>query len=503
MNPIATLSPQEDSFDFSQYMVKPAKGNEKSQPVAKPAQNSALVAPPATQQNPNLPQMAQQASQEPPPTEDMQSPEEPFDFNKYQIKQPPTRWEEFKRHSARTASRVAESVVGFPGDLVSFAKYLGDQFPDTPSWLQREPNFVQKAGRKALESLPTSSELKDFSSYLTSGFTDPQSATEELGDDVSSLATVLISPAKAVKSFPSFVKNLGSAVLKAFGVKSAGKGAELLGATPGQQTAVEVGTLFLTGLFGGKTADKFIGEQYQKARSLIPKGTMVNTTNLERELASVEAQLSRGVSTATKDEVKKSLQELKAKASGGAMEIDEIVESLHNINEKINSKKLFDELSTSERRLLKSRYDMLKDKVHEEIAAYGKHNPEFYKAWTSANEGYATIAQSKKVSNFLQSKLGKIPHHLAGSLALDLFLGKPAAVVGVGGAYTAVKAGEMMYRIAKSPTLRDHYMRVLMEAANENLPGVIKNIEALDKEFKDLEDNQGKSPQNDGKQKAR
>ena len=142
---------------------------------------------------------------------------------------------------------------------------------------------------------------------------------------------------------------------------------------------------------------------------------MVNTSNLSNNLANVEKQLSRGVSTPTKDEVRKSLSELKSKASGGAMEMDELVESFHNINERMNSKKLFDDLNTTERKLLKSRYDLVKNEMRNEIAQYGKFNPEFYKTWEGANQGYATIAESKKLANFLQSKLGKIPHHLAGS----------------------------------------------------------------------------------------
>lgn len=405
----------------------------------------------------------------------------PFDFSQYRLKQPPTRFEEFTRHAARTGARVGETIAGFPGDVVHLTNYLASYLPETPDIFKREPNFIQKAGAQALQSLPSSNELKEFSSHLTKGYTDPKGAAEELGDEISSLATVLINPSKAVTGFPQFLKTVGGSVGKAIGVKSAGKGAELLGADESTKNKVELGALFLTGFLGKKSVDKYVGEQYDKARSSIPKGTMVNTTGLESALNQVDQLLARGLSTDTKDEVKKALSELKAKASGGAMELDELVESYHNINERLNSKKLFDELSTSEKRLLKSRYDLVKDEVENEIQKYGKSNPEFYKTWKGANDGFATIAQSKKVSRFLESKLGKIPHHLAGSLALDLFLKSPAATIGVAGTYSAIKAGELLYRIAKSPTLRDHYTKFIMEAGNENLPGVIKHLEALNK----------------------
>jgi hypothetical protein len=418
-------------------------------------------------------------------SENISNSDQPFDFDKYKVKEPPTKLQETGRHIARTASRVGETVLGFPGDIVGLINALGENLPSLPKGLQPTPNFIQRAGKSALESLPTSQDLKEFSSKITQGFTDPQGAAEELGDEITSLGTMLLSPAKAVKSFPSFLKNIGVAVSKAIGVKSAGKVAESLGADEQGKQAAELGTLFLTGLVSQKTADKFIGEQYQKARSQIPPGTMVNTSNLANNLTAVETQLARGISTPTKDEVRRSLSELKGKASGGAMEMDELVESFHNINERMNSKKLFDELNTTERKLLKNRYDLVKDEVRKEISQYAQYNPEFYKTWKGANQGFTTIAESKKLRNFLQSKLGKIPHHLAGSIALDLFLKTPVSTIGVATGYSAVKAGEIMTRIAKSPTLRKHYLEVIKEASKENLPGVIKNLDILDKAMKD------------------
>ena len=439
-----SLQANEEPFDFSKYRVK----------------NEALPT--------ELPSQQGQS-------------EEPFDFTKYKVKEPPTDLEEVGRHVTRTGSRITESVLGFPGDLYKFTKYLADKFPNTPKLLQREPSPIQKAGKYALESLPTSEKLKEFTSYLTSGFTDPQSANEELGDEIASLATVLISPSKAVGGFGSLLKTLGSATTKATVTKGSGKAAELFGATEPTKNKIELGTLLLTGLLSQKTANMFVSDQYKKAHSQIPSGTMLNTSGLATELQKVDQQLSKGISTPTKNEVRGALRELESKASGGAMEAQELIESYHNINERMTSKKLFDELNSTERKLLKNRYDLVKNEVGKGISAYGKTNPEFYKIWKGANEGFSTLAQSKGVSNFLQSKIGKLPQHLAGSIALDLFLGTPASTLALGTSYGAVKSGELLYRIAKSPTLRDHYMKVILEASNENLPGVIKNLEFLDK----------------------
>jgi hypothetical protein len=170
---------------------------------------------------------------------------------------------------------------------------------------------------------------------------------------------------------------------------------------------------------------------------------------------------------------------LKTKASAGLMETEEIVQSYHDINEIMSSKKLFDDLNSGERRLLKHRMDLVKDELRSEIEKYGKANPEFYKTWTQANEAYGAIASSKKVSNWLESKIGSLPKHLAGSIAIDIFLGHPLTAVGAFGTYGLIKTGELIAKISKSPKLREHYMKVLFEAGNENLPGVVKHLEVL------------------------
>lgn len=49
-----------------------------------------------------------------------------------------------------------------------------------------------------------------------------------------------------------------------------------------------------------------------------------------------------------------------------------------------------------------------------------------------------------------------------------------------------MESWRIMTRIAKDPKLTEHYMKVLMEAGNENLPGMVKHLNALDKEVKKL-----------------
>ena len=409
-----------------------------------------------------------------------ESQQEPIDWSQYLSEESQTPFQKFQRHAARTGSRVAETIVGLPGDIIQLAKFVSEKLPEPPEFLKREPSFLQKAGKKALESIPTSQDLKEISQELTKGYTAPQDEKEAFADDIVSLATSLALPTKN----PTKIKNVLSSVGKAVLAKTAGKGAEALGAEEGGQFAAEMGTLFLLGLKGAKSANKYVSEMYNDATEKIPKGTIVPTNKLTSKLTSVRNELEKGISTATKKEVLSAVSDLEKKSLRGHLEAEELVESFHNINEKMNAKKLFDEMGAGERKLLKHRYDLLKDAVRDDIKEYGKFNPSFYDQWEKANEAYATIKKSKTVSSYLESKLGKLPKHLATGIAVEIFLGYPKAAAATAGAAGAVKAGELLYRIASSKTLAKHYGGVIKAATDQNLPALINELNKLEEGLK-------------------
>lgn len=415
----------------------------------------------------------QQVSNEP-------SEDEKIDWNKYRPKEEMGYLGEVGRGLARTGSRIGETLLGFPGETVQLVNWLQSKLPELPQFLKKEPSFLEKKGKEFLLSLPTSSELKDKMSEITNGFTDPQGALEEFGDDILGLATAL-----TVGKDPTKISNLLGSIGKSFLAKGAKKSAEKLGGGEKTQLAAELGTLFLTGLTNQKMAEKFIGEKYTKAKSLIPSGTMLPTQNLERELTHLESDLSKGLSTSSKNEVKNAVAELRSKVSGGSYPAEELVDAFHDINERMSSKKLFDELSQTERKKLKFRYDAFKDEVSKEIKNYGNYNPEFLKEWQSANEGYATIQNSKKVSKFLEAHIGKLPGKVAGGIAVELFLGHPEVAVGTAGTFAGLKTGELLYRIGKSSALQKHYLDVVKSATEENLPAMINSLNKLDKGLKE------------------
>jgi len=416
----------------------------------------------------------------------IQKPPVPFDFSKYHDKKEPTVLEETGRHVVRTGARIAESVAGTGGNLVGFAKYLTKALPKLPEALESGVGGgspIQKYGRKALEKLPSSDDLKKLSSEFTSGFTDPQSAQEEFGDEVAGLFGDLAVGAENPKTFYNLLNTIGKNVFKAAAAKGTGKVAELYGASPKAKAVTEIGTLFLMGQLGKRAPDAYVKEQYEQVKKKIPQQTMVNTTGLANDLGNIEQEFSKGLTTGTKTEVLKPLSELKAKASGGAMPAEELFQSYRDINEHMNAKNLFDTFSKSDRDLLKYRYGILKDELKKPILSLKSQYPEAIDQWLNANEAKSILMQSEGIKNFLKSHAKSLPGHLATGMAIKFFLGT-SGMTAVGAGTTSYFAGRILKRMAKSPTLRQHYLNVIKESSKENWPAVLSNLNRMEKELK-------------------
>lgn len=411
-----------------------------------------------------------------------------LDFSQY-VEEEPSTAKEILRHGVRTGSRVAESIFGFPGDFVKFSDKISEKLPKGPSFLQREPSIVSKGIKKGLDILPTSEELKNISSYITSGFTDPQGAKEELGDEITSLASILSNPLKFPTKLGALSKLIGKNVLKATATKGAGKASEeYLGFGEKGKAGVELATLFLTGLYGEKTADAYVKDQYIKSKNLLPNQVLVPTSRLNDELTSIEKALRKGgIKTSSETPVLNDIKDIQNQIVGGYINGDELVEAYHKINRQMNSRSLFETLNSTELEILKKNYNKVKSALGNEISTLKEGYPEFYQTWKEANKSQAIIHESKKLSRNV-SKIFKKNPHLSSYLAADLFYQKPIAAGATAGVATVAKTGELMYRVFKDNNLRKHYFQTLDSLIQKNEKEFIKQYNRLNKELEKEKD---------------
>lgn len=400
---------------------------------------------------------------------------ESSDLSKYRSKEPESIGASAQRNITRQASRAAETFLGMPGDLlrmgghgaISGAEALtGKDFSGAKQALEDTAPF---------KLLPSSQQLRGVQKELTGGYTEPNPGTwEENADNVTKTLTSLKTGGGG------WLRSLGAAI----GGEGAGKIAKEYGAGETGQNIANIGTMFLLHNLNPGQAENFVQKSYEKARAAIPKGTMLQTGSYVSALDSLEQTLMRGAPTATKDAVLKSLRYMRDRAKGGAMEASEVVDAYHDVNQSMNSKGLFDELSASEKKTLKRQYESLKDQVRPTIEGYGQYNPEFIENWNAGNAGYAAIKKSERTRDWVGSKIKHLPSKLFGGAAVELLAGYPQLAVATAGGAIAAGTGlrtiETANRFLKSPILRKHYLQAIKSASASNLPAMIRAMEMMD-----------------------
>ncbi len=397
-------------------------------------------------------------------------------FDQVTSEAPPAPLSEIGRHLGRTGSRITETLLGMPSDVLRLGQ-LGAQQLEKGAGKIRE-----KIGLEPLETgikkpgAPGSQELKELSTSIFGEKVVPQSPTESFIDDIVSDAAALALP---VKGKIPFLRSIGTAIAGNIAVK----GAEKAGVGEKGQAATKLGTFFLSGLTGKGNVKKYWKQQYKLADEAIPSGTKISTGNLNNNLRQFERDtLKKGGPTAAKGKVQEFFDSLFKKSQGGDMDLDELIQFKHDINQ--NRSGLYGkELSSTELRTTKKYYDDLANFVEVEIQTYGKQNRGFLKHWTNAQEAFSGFYQSKRVGNWISraisfGKMGK------GALLLAEAIFRPATLKATIPAFAAFKTGELLTRIFKNPTLRRFYGNLMKDAVKENKGGFIKNLRSMEKEIK-------------------
>ena len=388
---------------------------------------------------------------------------------------------EIPRHAARTGSRVVETLAGLPGDIVDLLKtglgygaekIAGKPLPAFREALEKGPSSVQ--GDEFLpENIPSSREIREPIGKLTKGFTEPQTEKEEFSDElISDIASLAI----PVKGKIPFARSIGTALA----ANLAKQGVKELGGREGTQALTKMGTMFIAGLLGRGNVKNFSKNLYEKRDSLIPPGAEIESSRLVKSLEQTKRNLEKGVTTPNKNAVIKPIDEILQKSKSGMIKIEDLTAAQRDFNELMQDPALL--------KGAKKQFAPVKKDIENAINIYGKSNPEFLKYHKEANEAFGTIAESQKVSKNIGKWIKSKPSLIA-SPALTLFeYQHPGAILptiaGAVGGYGALKTGELLYRIGKSPVLQKHYLGVVKESLKDNATGTIRHLEQINAELK-------------------
>ncbi len=368
------------------------------------------------------------------------------------------------RGGTRTASRVAETFLGIPGDvsdiiqsgvLSGLETLVGFPAPD-------EAHEKMKGYRP-----PTSQELQSASEFGTKGYTKPQNENEKEFDEFTKTVASLLGPIK-------FRKALGLATLGT----GVGKGLEVLGFDEPVSDAAKFGTIFTLSMFNPKGVQNLYSGLYDKVKKSIPN-KIVNVKGFETRLNSIERNLKKGVSTTTKNAVLKPIEELKLKIKDGKMSAEDLITARFDLNELMGDPELL--------KRGKNSFPLVTRALNKAI----KESPDLSKKikdnFIAADEAYGAFQQSKKASNFIKKSLPSKPLKsilfTEGIQALAFPESVLPTAAGIAGTYGALKIHELLSRINANPTMRKYYLEMLKSASEENKISTLKFIHKLDEEL--------------------
>lgn len=374
------------------------------------------------------------------------------------------------RDVTRAGSRVAETIAGFPGDVVQLGNSL---LP------KKEGNIFVESMKDTLgvvgSVLPTSEQLKKFSEFITGGYTSPKSKTESIADEIVSDAASLGSG--------------GAGIAKSLGVASIGTAAKygtgLLTENKGKQEAAKVGTMVLASLINPKRSAGFVKSLYDDAKTILPEKASVATRPIKNSLKEFNTSMAKGGVQPTQFNLaKKASKDMEGILKGKNVNVENLLQAKVNLNTELS--RVWDKAERKE--LMK-----VKKIIDDGIASYGSKNPEFIKKYKTADSAYGALQNSKKMMNSLKKVSNKYKLGPTSALAEAglLYSGGgigPAVAGGIG--YGSLKLGEAASRFAKDPSWRRYYIQTMNSALKDNIPQTAKNLSKLNKKTEEL--NKGK-----------
>lgn len=385
-----------------------------------------------------------------------------------------------QRNIARTGSNLVTRAIGIPGDIMS----LVNEYIARPI----QEGITGKEGSRYEETLlgkliPTTQFHRKGIESATGEFLKPQNKVEQFFDDVIEDTALMFMPGgmltrsgKVLTGGQKAYRNFSKAV----GANLVGEGIESFGGDESSKNWGKVGSLFLLSMIDKPAAAKQVANLYKQAEASIPKGAMVNARPLEKEMTKLINDIQKGRpkgnlssnESFVVDQAEKVLNLIEDRN----IPVDQAWAQLRTVNNELQ--RILPELPWGQRKGIKTQVNRVNKALNNTLDEYGKHNSKFAQSFKPAQEAFGAIAKSNFVGNWVQKNL-KSPIVSEGLLML-MGSGLSAKVSSLAIPY---KATQVMYRIQKSPALRQMYADTLKAAAKEDAKAFNKYLSALDKQI--------------------
>lgn len=378
--------------------------------------------------------------------------------------------ESLHRLPAQVVTGAAAVVPGIFGDVASIP-YAGINALTTALGGKDVPYEQSPLGKVLPTTAQHAQNLQSAIPYLK-----PKNKLEKFVNEVSSDTVSLFLPGGALRS----VGLRGTTALRSFatslGANAAGEAVKDLTGDPKKAAYTKMGIMFFGSLLNKPGINREINNLYHRSDQLLPQNATTNANRLHGELTQLQNRILVGRQPADLAPSERFVIDqsdvILRQIQNGQINVGTLRAALRSLNE--NLQRFVFEAPNRGARVGARRLALnINHAVNRTLEDYGRTNPEWWQSFRSAQEATATLHQSNFATRFIENNIVGHPlvHGLLGAFGVGL---------DVATGILPYQMTKILYRIYNSPTLRNHYTRVVSSAAAENAPLMNKEIKKLD-----------------------
>lgn len=352
--------------------------------------------------------------------------------------------------------KLSGGMLGSLGDILQFVKQTGLGGP---------------VGNNIPQILPTSETIEKGFEKLSGEQYQPTGAIGEYAGEAAGFLGSILGlggPLKKSGKIPGMARTALAAIIPSSFLTTAKK----MDLPEWAQVAGTVGAGFLTHRLTGKSLRTIESDLYKRAESL-SQGESLYSDELLKRLENLQERLAEGLKTGPKSRINSMLEEIAAKAGGGAIKVHDLMQFRRDINE-VSKEFTKDQLKGSERY-----WRPLRNAIDQTIGDFEKTNPEFSEAYRNANSLHRGLNESRAIENFIRNN--KTLAGLGGAADAFLFyLGH--GIDPISGAATA-KIAEFSVALARNKGLRNAWWNIIKDASKNEIKGTATSLKKFNNEL--------------------
>lgn len=402
------------------------------------------------------------------------------------------------RKDLQQAARIGETLLGFPGNLKKAFMQTRDVL--MPGLKEYEEQLA-KPEKGSLEDIimnpPTSHEIrKKLTEPLSEKFTgkneylEPKNEYEKfIGETTQDLASFFLPGSNRLRLITRLgapiVGNLAKQGLKYFDVK--------------EETAdkAKIGIMLATTIAGQSRPGEYANELIGRGKQMIPQNSTINVGNLASRLLPLYNRMQRGLNVPSKTRTMQGIRDLANQVQNNRMNFHSLMDARDNINEWIGEAGGWDIPQATRTPLLRNLNELKKEIIQTIEENMSNRFPTAHELYRNGYEASAVNHRSNVISNFIEKNFGrKLASHGAKILFPGLAGGSlffPKLGIAGGTAFPLYKSGQVLYRVANSPTLARYYQDIITHSMQGNIPAMVKSMSKLDKSLKKEEEKDSKN----------